>query len=63
MNQFHMCVSHPRQRLLVTICIRYGENNLSIATNNFISDLRTGEISGPHGGDYEDACLLGCSAV
>jgi hypothetical protein len=22
-----------------------------------------GEISGPHGGEYEDDCLLGCSAV
>jgi hypothetical protein len=28
-----------------------------------MDNIFTEEISGPHGGEYEDGCLLGCCAV
>jgi hypothetical protein len=33
--------------------------NVSIDENKLLS----GEISGSHGGEFEDGCLLGCWAV
>jgi hypothetical protein len=31
--------------------------------NVFVNVTKTREISGSHGGKYEDSCLLGCWAV
>jgi hypothetical protein len=46
--------------------IMHINNNIIIKTYIFISvlmNLLCVEMSGSHGGEYEDGCLLGCCAV
>jgi hypothetical protein len=37
--------------------------NYHITIGSIDAIIKLSEISGSHGGEYEDCCLLGCSAV
>jgi hypothetical protein len=56
-------VQHVLVRICRLACFMPVENSVQSVSFVTYTILILSEISGSHGGEYEDGCLLGCSAV